>query len=153
MNGGALKLDPAVLEQLQAGLVAHRRGDLAQAEQLYRAVLATAPETLDAANLLARLLVQVGRAGEAVPLLRHALDRAPNQAGLWLSYTECLLAAGQVVPGREAAETAGFRSSAVAFPAGVVGTAAASRRPKFLATASTHGPTNHGPRKLRCSNS
>lgn len=106
MSSGALKLDPAVLEQLQAGLDAHRRGDLVQAEKLYRAVLATAPETLDATNLLARLLVQVGRAGEAVPLLRHALDRAPNEAGLWLSYTECLLAAGQVVPGREAAETA-----------------------------------------------
>lgn len=106
MNSGALRLDPAVLERLQAGLDAHRRGDLGQAEKLYRAVLATAPETLDATNLLARLLVQVGRAGEAVPLLRHALDRAPNEAGLWLSYTECLLAAGQVVPAREAAETA-----------------------------------------------
>ncbi|WP_374304897.1 tetratricopeptide repeat protein [Ferrovibrio sp.] len=106
MSNTALRLDPAALEQLQAGLDAHRRGDLALAEKLYRAVLAAAPETLDAANLLARLLVQVGRATEAAPLLRHALDRSPAEAGLWLSYTECLLAAGQVVQAREAAETA-----------------------------------------------
>ncbi|WP_300298055.1 tetratricopeptide repeat protein [Ferrovibrio sp.] len=106
MTTGTLGLDPAVLEQLQAGLDAHRRGDLTAAEKLYRAVLAAAPETLDASNLLARLLVQVGRAGEAAPLLRHAIDRAPSEAGLWLSYTECLLAAGQLVLAREAAETA-----------------------------------------------
>ncbi|MFN4310863.1 MAG: tetratricopeptide repeat protein [Ferrovibrio sp.] len=106
MSKTGRQMDPAALEQLQAGLDAHRRGDLVQAEKLYRAVLAAAPETLDATNLLARLLMQVGRSAEAAPLLRHALDRAPGEAGLWLSYTECLLAAGQVVPAREAAETA-----------------------------------------------
>lgn len=99
-------MDAAILQQLQAGLEAHRQGDLLNAERLYRAVLVAAPDTLDAYNLLGRLLVQGGRAGEATPLLRHAVDRAPNQAGLWLSYTEVLLASGDIAVAREAAEHA-----------------------------------------------
>lgn len=96
----------AVLQQLQAGLEAHRRGDLARAEFKYRSVLQAAPDTLDAYNLLGRLLVHSGRAGEAVPLLRHALDRAMTQSALWLSYTEALLALGANGTAREAAERA-----------------------------------------------
>lgn len=99
-------MQPALLQQLQAGLEAHRRGDLVAAEQGYRAVLAQAPEALDAYNLLGRLLVQVGRAPEALPLLRHALDIGSGREGLWLSYAEALLAAGQTGAAREAAETA-----------------------------------------------
>lgn len=95
---------PAVLQQLQAGLEAHRLGRLAEAERSYRAVLAAAPDALDAYNLLGRLLVQSGRAGEAAPLLRQAIERAPDQVALWLSYAEALLAGGQIGLAREAAE-------------------------------------------------
>lgn len=98
-------MQPAVLQQLQSGLEAHRRGDLGAAERHYRAVLQAAPEALDAYNLLGRLLVQTGRAAEAAPLLRQAIDRAGSQPALWLSYCEALLAAGQVDLGINAAET------------------------------------------------
>jgi tetratricopeptide (TPR) repeat protein len=99
-------MDAAILQQLQTGLEAHRKGDLTNAERLYRAVLVGAPDALDAYNLLGRLLVQSGRAGEAPPLLRHAIDRAPGQVGLWLSYTEALLASGDLDTAQSAAETA-----------------------------------------------
>jgi tetratricopeptide (TPR) repeat protein len=95
-----------LLQQLQAGVEAHRRGDLAVAERNYRAVLAHAPETLDATNLLGRLLVQTGRPAEAVSQLRRALDATATQGPLWLSYAEALIAAGEVIAAREAAETA-----------------------------------------------
>lgn len=94
------------LQNLQAGLEAHRRGDLPTAERLYRLVLQTAPDTLDAYNLLGRLLVQDGRIGDAIPLLRHALDRNPGQSGLWISYAEALLTYGAHEAAREAAEKA-----------------------------------------------
>lgn len=96
----------AVLQNLQAGLEAHRRGDLPAAERFYRSVLQAAPDTLDAYNLLGRLLVQSGRAADAVPLLRHALDRNGGQSGLWISYAEALLAYGAQEAAREAAEKA-----------------------------------------------
>ncbi len=95
-----------VLQNLQAGLEAHRRGDLPTAERLYRQVLQTAPDTLDAYNLLGRLLVQCGRASDAIPLLRHVLDRNPGQPALWISYAEALLAYGAHEAAREAAEKA-----------------------------------------------
>ncbi len=95
-----------VLQNLQAGLEAHRRGDLPAAERFYRSVLQAAPDTLDAHNLLGRLLVQGGRAGDAIPLLRHALDRNAGQSGLWISYAEALLAYGAHEAAREAAEKA-----------------------------------------------
>lgn len=95
-----------VLQNLQAGLDAHRRGDLTSAERHYRSVLQAAPDTLDAYNLLGRLLVQSGRASDAIPLLRHALDRNAGQPGLWISYAEALLAYGAHEAAREAAEKA-----------------------------------------------
>lgn len=95
-----------VLQNLQAGLEAHRRGDLPTAERLYRQVLQTAPDTLDAYNLLGRLLVQCGRANDAIPLLRHVLDRNSGQPALWISYAEALLAYGAHEAAREAAEKA-----------------------------------------------
>lgn len=95
-----------VLQDLQAGLEAHRHGDLALAERHYRSVLQSAPDTLDAYNLLGRLLVQGNRAGDAIPLLRHALDRNAGQPGLWISYAEALLAYGAHEAAREAAEKA-----------------------------------------------
>lgn len=99
-------MQPQLLQHLQAGVEAHRQGNLAAAEQSYRAVLAHAPETLDAINLLGRLLVQTGRPAEAASQLRRALDIAGGQGPLWLSYAEALIAAGDATAAREAAETA-----------------------------------------------
>lgn len=99
-------LAQTVLQDLQAGLEAHRRGDLPAAERHYRSVLQAAPDTLDAYNLLGRLLVQSNRAGDAIPLLRHALDRNGGQSALWISYAEALLTYGAHEAAREAAEKA-----------------------------------------------
>jgi tetratricopeptide (TPR) repeat protein len=96
----------SVLQALQAGVEAHRRGDLTAAERHYRAVLQAAPDTLDAHNLLGRLLVQTGRTAEAIPLLRHAVERNGNQPALWITYAEALLAYGTQAAAREAAEKA-----------------------------------------------
>lgn len=105
-DGVPIATAQAVLQNLQAGLDAHRRGDLTSAERHYRSVLQAAPDTLDAYNLLGRLLVQSGRASDAIPLLRHALDRNAGQPGLWISYAEALLAYGAHEAAREAAEKA-----------------------------------------------
>lgn len=105
MSGGD-KPQPTLLEQLQDGLDAHRRGDLTNAELRYRAVLAAAPDTLDACNLLSRLLVQTGRAADAAALLRRTIDRTQDQVGLWLSFVEALLASSQFAEARGAAEKA-----------------------------------------------
>jgi Tfp pilus assembly protein PilF len=63
---------------LEAAVAAHQRGDLAAAEQGYRAVLAAAPGQPDSLHFLGLLLHQRGRSAEAMPWLRQAIALAPG---------------------------------------------------------------------------
>ena len=67
---------------LQQGLAAQQRGDQAEAERLYRAVLAQAPDDADANHLLGVLRLQQGRGTEAAELIGKALAAAPEAAEL-----------------------------------------------------------------------
>jgi tetratricopeptide (TPR) repeat protein len=58
----------------------HRKGDLAQAEQLYRQVLQAQPGHREALRLLGALTLQTGRHAQAVGLLQQALRLEPNDA-------------------------------------------------------------------------
>ncbi|MBN8871263.1 MAG: tetratricopeptide repeat protein [Rhodospirillales bacterium] len=73
--------DPAdPIAGLQAAVAVHRSGDLAQAERLYRAVLASCPDEPNALHLLGVLERQRGRPDLAVALITQALARAPDLA-------------------------------------------------------------------------
>jgi Tfp pilus assembly protein PilF len=67
--------------QLRAALTAHSRGDLTQAERLYRLVLASDPQQFEALHNLGHVLVQQGRPAQAVGCFERALARNPNAAG------------------------------------------------------------------------
>ena len=71
----------------------HRSGKLEQAAQLYRAVLAVAPNDFDALHLLGVLLSARKPAGEGIELIRRALTLAPNFAGAHNNLGTALLAA------------------------------------------------------------
>ena len=66
----------------QAGVGAHQRGDLAQAEQLYRRTLEIDPRSVDCHLNLGILLRTVGRPREARPILESGLALAPDHASL-----------------------------------------------------------------------
>jgi len=59
---------------------AHRAGQLARAEHLYRSVLEQAPKHTDAMLLLSDVVLQSGRLEEAAALLEHATRVAPGNA-------------------------------------------------------------------------
>ncbi len=61
-------------------LALHRQGRLAEAEQLYRRILRTAPTHFDALHLLGTLAGQTGRFDEALALLNRALAQRPDNA-------------------------------------------------------------------------
>ena len=63
--------------RIQRAVAAHQRGALEQAEQEYRAVLATEPRHADATHFLGLLLHQRGDAA-GYPLLQHSLHLAPD---------------------------------------------------------------------------
>ena len=64
--------------QLEAGLRAHREGDLQKAASAYRDALALAPEDADALNLLGAALLQLGDSNEAVSYLERAAHKQRN---------------------------------------------------------------------------
>lgn len=65
---------------VEAALVHHGAGRLAEAEGLYRAVLDTQPDNANALHLLGMLCHQTGRSGEAVALLRRSVELSPSTA-------------------------------------------------------------------------
>jgi tetratricopeptide (TPR) repeat protein len=68
------------VDPLSAAFELHRAGRLAEAESLYRQLLAQTPRRPEAWHLLGTLCLQAGRAAEAVPLIRRAIELAPAQA-------------------------------------------------------------------------
>ncbi len=78
---------PAAPAQSQA-LFGHLLGDcgqLEQAAQTYRAVLAAHPAHIDTLETLARLLPQIGEGDGACAAYRPALSAHPDNAALWAS--------------------------------------------------------------------
>lgn len=67
-------------EQLDSGLEHHRQGRLAEAEVVYRKVLAGEPENPDALHMLGVIAYQTGRADLAVEMIGGALVKRPRSA-------------------------------------------------------------------------
>lgn len=70
----------SVQEQVEAGLSHHRAGRLADAERIYRQILAQDPNNVDALHLLGALAGQVGQRQAAVDLMRRAIQLKPDLA-------------------------------------------------------------------------
>ena len=65
-------------EVLNLALQKHQAGELAEAERLYRQVLALSPRNADAMHLLGVACQQAGKNDEAVNLIRQAIEVSPN---------------------------------------------------------------------------
>ena len=96
---------------LQAAVGQHQAGNHAEAERLYRQVLARDPAQPDALHLLGVLAYQVGRADTAVPLIQRAIENRPSAPTFHLNLGNALLALGQVDDA-----VASYRQAAVLAP-------------------------------------
>jgi protein O-GlcNAc transferase len=67
-------------EQLKSGLSHHQAGRLAEAENIYRQILAQQPDHVDALNLVGAVAIQMDRTYEAVELIRRAIQLKPDFA-------------------------------------------------------------------------
>lgn len=70
----------AIEATLRQAFAFHREGRLAQAEPLYRAVIAEAPHTVEALHFLGVIAFRRGRLAEAERLIDHALALKPDYA-------------------------------------------------------------------------
>lgn len=87
-NKGAVDLS----RRLEAGLAAHRAGDLAAAISAYGSVLALAPQHAGAQGLLGTAYVQLGRPAEAIPLLEQAARRQRGNPELLANLAQAYMA-------------------------------------------------------------
>lgn len=79
VNGGKVRSEADAL--LETAVFCHQRGQIAEAEHAYRALLGRDPSSLTGLANLALLFRQTGRADEGIALLRKALGIDPTFAG------------------------------------------------------------------------
>jgi tetratricopeptide (TPR) repeat protein/2-polyprenyl-3-methyl-5-hydroxy-6-metoxy-1,4-benzoquinol methylase len=88
---------PIESEQIFAqALGLHQRGQLAQAESLYRQILTASPQHLDALNLLGLAALQGGRTEEAIALIARAIGLNDRIADFHNNIAEAYRRAGRL---------------------------------------------------------
>jgi tetratricopeptide (TPR) repeat protein len=83
-------------QQLESGLAHHRAGRLADAEKIYRQVLAAHPNNADALFLLGSLAHQSGKFEAACDLLNQAILANPNAPDYYVNLGIVLMAQGRI---------------------------------------------------------
>src|SRR3979411_2073128 len=81
-------MSSSVKATLKRATELHKQGQLGQAEELYRAILAQIPDHFDAMHLLGVIALQTGRAGAAVELIckATAINRKHPATHLYLGH-------------------------------------------------------------------
>lgn len=82
-----------VEQALELGSVAKAKGELQQAERIYRAILDAQPGHADANHELGALAVSLNKLSSALPLLKIALEANPREEQFWFSYLDALIRA------------------------------------------------------------
>jgi hypothetical protein len=87
---------------LQQAVADHNAGKLIEAERLYRSILARDPEHAESYHYLGVLALQANRPLIAIPYLKAALDRQPENPHYWSSHLGGLMRAGLATEARQA---------------------------------------------------
>lgn len=90
----------ALDQQLQEAVAWHAAGQLAEAEQGYRAILQAQPEHTQANYNLGVLLLQQGQAKAARPCFAAALQSSPEREQCWLACIEVFIQCGELAAAR-----------------------------------------------------
>ena len=80
-------------QALELGSVTQAKGELQQAERIYRAILDVQPNHADANHELGALAVSLNKLSSALPLLKIALEANPKEEQFWFSYLDALIRA------------------------------------------------------------
>ena len=88
-----LTLDQA----LQKGIEADKAGEAQEADRYYTAILRADPKHPDANHNMGVLAVSVGKAEQALPFFKTALEANPKIEQFWLSYIDALIKLDRMV--------------------------------------------------------
>ena len=93
-------------QALQQGVAAHKKGQVEEAERLYKAILNSQPAQPDANHNLGVLLVSINKTDAALPLFKVAVETNSKVDQFWLSYIDALIKAKQVENAKQVLEQA-----------------------------------------------
>jgi len=80
---------------LQLGIAHQARGELKQAEQVYRQILSVQPNQADALQLLGTIATQTGHHEQAKQLMHKSLSVNPNQPNVWYNLARAHYLSGE----------------------------------------------------------
>ena len=89
-------MELTIEQALQQGIAAHKKGNLQDAERLYRTILQSQPAHPDANHNLGVIAAQANQPGTALPLFQIALEANPNIEQYWHSYVDALVKTNQL---------------------------------------------------------
>ena len=95
-----------VEQALQKAVAAQKRGNLNEAENIYRAILRSEPNHPLANHNLGVIAVSLNLAGDALLLFKTALDANPTVEQFWVSYVDALVKAERPKDARQAIKKA-----------------------------------------------
>ena len=87
--------DPPSAKTLEQAIALHQAGHLADAERLYRSVLAEDDGNADSLHLIGVIRIQQGKAAEAVDFIERALERNPHYAAAHSNLAKALCDLGR----------------------------------------------------------
>jgi predicted O-linked N-acetylglucosamine transferase (SPINDLY family) len=93
-------------QALSQAVTLHRQGSLAEAEQVYRGILADKPDHFDALHLLGVVRHQRGEQAEALELIRAALRLRPSSVDALVNHAAVLRSLNRVAEALESYESA-----------------------------------------------
>ena len=99
-------MELTIEQALQQGVVAHKKGQVEEAERLYKAILNSQPAQPDANHNLGVLLVSINKTDAALPLFKVAVETNSKVDQFWLSYIDALIKAKQVENAKQVLEQA-----------------------------------------------
>ncbi|MDB9906096.1 tetratricopeptide repeat protein [Oceanospirillaceae bacterium] len=88
-------MELTIQQALQQGVAAHKKGQVEEAERLYKAILNSQPAQPDANHNLGVLLVSINKTDAAQPLFKVAVETNSKVDQFWLSYIDALIKAKQ----------------------------------------------------------
>ncbi|WP_443637486.1 tetratricopeptide repeat protein [Candidatus Njordibacter sp. Uisw_058] len=93
-------------EALQKAVKVHKAGQIQEADRLYTAILKAQPKHPDANHNMGVLAVSVGKAQEALPFLKTALEANPSIGQYWLSYIDTMIKLDRIADAKAVLEQA-----------------------------------------------
>jgi len=99
-------MELTIEQALQQGVAAHKKGQVEEAERLYKAILNSQPAQPDANHNLGVLLVSINKTEAALPLFKVAVETNSKVDQFWLSYIDALIKAKQVENAKQVLEQA-----------------------------------------------